>query len=102
MSTYTFPSECRKCGQSLQRHSLYGNQYVECSCTKVDVPTTISPFIQPVPTVPSMTLRDWFAGQAMQGLLACGEADNEHTSSVTAAASYRIADAMLAAREVKP
>ena len=63
---------------------------------------SISPFINPVPTVANMTLRDYFAGQAMQGLLACGEADNEHTSSVTAAASYRIADAMLAAREVMP
>ena len=48
-----------------------------------------------------MTLRDWFAGQALMGLLACGE-HNEHTSSVTAAASYQMADAMLAAREEKP
>lgn len=49
-----------------------------------------------------MTLRDWFAGQALMGLLACGEAHNEDTSPVTAAASYYIADAMLAAREVQP
>lgn len=56
-----------------------------------------------VPTVAhSKTLRDYFAGQALIGLLACGEAHNEHTSAVTAAASYRVADAMLAAREVKP
>jgi hypothetical protein len=48
-----------------------------------------------------MTLRDYFAGQVLIGLLACGEAHNEHTSSVTAAASYQMADAMLAAREVK-
>jgi hypothetical protein len=45
-----------------------------------------------------LTLRDWFAGQALIGLLACGEC----TSSVTAAASYQMADAMLKAREVKP
>ena len=49
-----------------------------------------------------MTLRDWFAGQAMQGLLACGEAHGQDTRSITAAVSYWIADAMLAAREVKP
>lgn len=49
-----------------------------------------------------MTLRDYFAAQALNGLLACGEAHNEHTSSVTAAAAYQIADAMLAAREEKP
>lgn len=48
-----------------------------------------------------MTLRDWFAGQAMQGLLACGEAHSQETDSVTAAAAYQIADRMLKAREVK-
>jgi len=49
-----------------------------------------------------MTLRDWFAGQALAGLLACGEAHDEHTDSVTAGAAYKMADAMLTAREVKP
>lgn len=48
-----------------------------------------------------MTLRDYFAGQALIGLLASGEEHNDDTSSVTAA-SYRMADAMLKAREVMP
>ena len=46
----------------------------------------------------SMTLRDYFAAQAMQGLLTAeivGEYSNEHVAEI----SYRIADAMLKARE---
>lgn len=46
----------------------------------------------------SMTLRDYFAAQAMQGLLTAeivGEYTNEHVAEI----SYRIVDAMLKARE---
>jgi len=45
-----------------------------------------------------MTLRDYFAAQALQGVLA---ADTEELLSVDAIASvaYRIADAMLKARD---
>jgi len=50
---------------------------------------------------PGMTLRDWFAGQALAGLLAhTGESERNR-----AVAAYRYADAMLRARdtrEVKP
>ena len=45
----------------------------------------------------SMTLRDYFAAQAMTGLLTAeivGEYSNEHVAEI----SYRIADAMLKAR----
>jgi hypothetical protein len=42
-----------------------------------------------------MTLRDWFAGMAMQGLLARHEDTNERGIAWDA---YRYADAMLAAR----
>ncbi len=45
--------------------------------------------------VPGMSLRDWFAGQALAGLLSGGmgcRADMLHSEP------YRIADAMLAAR----
>ena len=43
-----------------------------------------------------MTLRDWFAGQAVAGTLAQVEDEAAH---VTAAYGYRVADAMLAERE---
>ena len=52
-----------------------------------------------------MTLRDWFAGQAMQGLIASprGPANGGTvTDSWVAENAYIVADAMLKAREVKP
>jgi hypothetical protein len=45
-----------------------------------------------------MTLRDYFAAKAMTGLLTAelvGEYSNEHVAEI----SYRIADAMMKARE---
>lgn len=42
-----------------------------------------------------MTLRDWFAGQALTGLLA---GVIEHYPAQASAAAYEIADAMLAER----
>jgi hypothetical protein len=49
----------------------------------------------------SMSLRDWFAGQALAGMLAC---DDLTTSDANALArwAYQYADAMIAARETKP
>lgn len=52
-----------------------------------------------------MTLRDWFAGQALTGFLASLE---EHESaqfgepSHAAKTAFQYADAMIAAREAKP
>lgn len=43
---------------------------------------------------PGMTLRDWFAGMAMQALI-----QRRGTFSSNSAASYEIADAMIAERE---
>lgn len=43
-----------------------------------------------------MSLRDWFAGKAMQGLLA---SDVEATLAEFASRSYQVADEMLKARE---
>lgn len=45
-----------------------------------------------------MTLRDYFAAKAMQGLLANSEVQATHAEF--AAESYKMADAMLKAREV--
>jgi hypothetical protein len=49
-------------------------------------------------TEQGMTLRDYFAAKAMTGLLTAeivGEYSNEHVAEI----AYRIADAMLKARE---
>jgi hypothetical protein len=56
-----------------------------------------------------MSLRDWFAGQALAGMLACGadstkhnpppESESKYYRRMFAEQSYRTADAMIAARE---
>jgi hypothetical protein len=50
-------------------------------------------------SVSGMTLRDWFAGQALMGQIARG-ADYEKPSHA-AEDAYDLADAMLAARQVR-
>ena len=50
-----------------------------------------------------MSLRDWFAGQALVGI--CAHPNNTSAKlsrEDVALSSYAMADAMLAAREVKP
>jgi hypothetical protein len=56
--------------------------------------------------MPGMTLRDYFAAKAMQGLISCpdwregaGEDVGMYASDYTASAAYMMADAMLKARE---
>lgn len=56
---------------------------------------------------PGMTLRDWFAGQALQGYLAGRnnsqrETPSRYEASRVACDCYAYADAMLAARLTKP
>ena len=59
-----------------------------------------------------MSLRDWFAGQALAGVLrypaiertieiACAEGGDEAVNAQLARISYNLADAMIAAREAK-
>lgn len=58
----------------------------------------------PIPQVSGMTLRDHFAGQALQGILASPRAPASSGAMVTndelAVLAYRCADAMLRQREV--
>lgn len=54
-----------------------------------------------------MSLRDWFAGQALAGLIASGRsaydlADSDQQAAYAAFRAYTAADAMLAARERQP
>jgi cobalamin biosynthesis protein CobT len=46
-----------------------------------------------------MTLRDWFAGQALQGWLASFAPDENPKSKDLAKFAYELADAILAERE---
>lgn len=52
------------------------------------------------PNGTGMSLRDWFAGQAMTGLLAGAYSDTcRHNLREVPDEAYKVADAMLAARE---
>lgn len=46
-----------------------------------------------------MSLRDWFAGQALMGFMACRDGPSDR--SVTARFCFEYADAMLAARKTE-
>lgn len=53
-----------------------------------------------VPTVQGMTLRDWFAGQALAAFLS-SDADEEWNPENASIVAYEYADAMLKQREEK-
>jgi hypothetical protein len=79
-------------------------------------PETFDPTPEPLATKPispptpneAISLRDWFAGQALAGIVQAVVAASLHSSAqtpddeVTACWALKIADAMLKAREVKP
>ena len=46
-----------------------------------------------------MSLRDWFAGQALMGECACQDSEYGVNAATAAEKAYRLADAMLAERE---
>jgi hypothetical protein len=51
--------------------------------------------------VDGMSLRDYFAGQALAGICGDGIPGGHHAPKLTAFDAYQYADAMLAAREAK-
>lgn len=51
------------------------------------------------PVATGMTLRDWFAGQALAGMV--GHISSEKGWGILGITCYQAADMMLAAREVK-
>lgn len=59
------------------------------------------PYQWSVPVAPSITLRDWFAGQALVGLLTDNRT-REWSHADIAEEAYCNADAMLAQREKQP
>jgi hypothetical protein len=63
-------------------------------------PAFPSDYIPGTATTPGMSLRDWFAGQALAGLLSKGQSTSNAKSWMPEEA-YELADAMLAARERK-
>lgn len=68
-------------------------------------PVTVGPNDDMYPAYPGMTLRDWFAGQALAGICSDGAALRRfqeaglQASEVAAQSAYAAADAMLAARQ---
>jgi hypothetical protein len=57
---------------------------------------TVIPSTLP-PMVANMTLHDWYAGMAMQGIIACPTTEGDHDA--LAKWSHEMADAMMEARK---
>ena len=54
------------------------------------------------PYQPPMTLRDWFAGQALMSMLSTPEKISDSTYDKAAKLAFRFADAMIRARDAAP
>ena len=52
-----------------------------------------------IPPIVGMSLRDWFAGQALSGLVVTAD-ETSAGADLTTGAAYEYADAMLKARDV--
>lgn len=60
-------------------------------------PVTVGPSDDMYPAYPGMTLRDWFAGQALAGYFAAPHTPHRNAQDC-AAYMYAVADAMIAER----
>lgn len=75
-----------------------------CHCEDIADQPTVNVDSSPVAVPEGMTLRDWFAGQALAGMMAYpgdaryGSWNNNAPVEEAAAQAYRHADAMLAER----
>jgi hypothetical protein len=58
-----------------------------------------STWIAEIPGQPGMTLRDYFAAKAMQGMFASSLVPQNVTNEELSTEAYNVADAMLKARE---
>ncbi len=69
--------------------------------TKNEGPAFPSEYIPGTATTPGMSLRDWFAGQALTGMAAAypGKFPSQTSLGDMASSAYKAADAMLTARE---
>jgi len=65
-------------------------------------PTTLDYGERGSQTIGGMTLRDWLAGQALAAIINADGPQYFHLYKPHATVAYEQADAMLAAREVKP
>ncbi len=67
-----------------------------------DHPDLPTPVPLGAPPLPSMSLRDWYAGQALCGLISVGHMREEpapHCFEGPSEAAYKLADAMMKERE---
>ena len=72
------------------------SDYVKAGCAAFPVPSYVDAEGYTVNPESGMTLRDWFAGQALAGILAESASGSEEG---IASVAYAMADAMLKARE---
>lgn len=62
-------------------------------------PRTGEGFGNPKYDAPGMTLRDWFAGQALSGIASCLSGKGDVLYNVIVSDAYDLADAMLAEKD---
>ena len=70
--------------------------------SRIDDGGTAFPTEAPFGRHGGMSLRDWFAGQALMSMLSAPDKIGDSTFVTAAELSYKFADAMIQARKVTP